>query len=139
MTRATTKVGCCGFPVARPKYFEKFSLVEIQQTFYQPPQPDTAKRWRDQAPADFEFTLKAWQLVTHEPSSPTYRRLKIPLSETQKKQLGAFRWTDAVRRAWQKTLEIAQPAILLQHRTHRPNLHLGASRPVAEQRGRRPV
>ncbi|HUW19226.1 MAG TPA: DUF72 domain-containing protein [Sedimentisphaerales bacterium] len=49
MTKATTKVGCCGFPVARPEYFEQFSLVEIQQTFYQPPQPDTAKRWRDQA------------------------------------------------------------------------------------------
>jgi len=40
------KVGCCGFGVARSKYFQEFSLVEIQQTFYQPPrQKCRAKRW----------------------------------------------------------------------------------------------
>ena len=108
MSEPLTKVGCCGFGVARPKYFQRFSLAEIQQTFYQPPKPDTAKRWREEAPDDFEFTLKAWQLITHETSSPTYRRLKMRLSERQKKQVGAFRFTDTVRRAWQTTLEIAR-------------------------------
>lgn len=94
------KVGCCGFGVARPKYFQQFSLVEIQQTFYQPPKPNTAKRWRDEAPSDFEFTLKAWQLITHEPTSPTYRRLKTQLNKKEKEQLGGFRWSAPVRRAW---------------------------------------
>jgi len=108
MSKAIVKVGCCGFGVSRQKYFQMFPVVEIQQTFYQPPKPDTIKRWRDKAPADFEFTLKAWQLITHEASSPTYRRLKMRLSETQKKQVGAFRWTDFVRRAWETTLEITQ-------------------------------
>lgn len=108
MSRATTRVGCCGFPVARPKYFQRFSLVEIQQTFYQPPRPDTVKRWREEAPPDFEFTMKAWQLITHEASSPTYRRLRIALSEKEKKQVGAFRVTDMVLRAWETTLEIAR-------------------------------
>lgn len=102
------KVGCCGFGVARSKYFQEFSLVEIQQTFYQPPKPDTAKRWRDEAPSDFEFTLKAWQLITHEPTSPTYRRLKTRLNEKEKEQLGSFRWSAPVRRAWQTTLEVAR-------------------------------
>jgi len=83
-------------------------VVEIQQTFYKPPKPETAKRWRDEAPSDFEFTLKAWQLITHEPSSPTYRRLKTPLSAKEKEQVGAFRWSDVVRRAWETTLEIAR-------------------------------
>ncbi len=48
------KVGCCGFPVRRDMYFEKFSVVEIQQTFYHPPQEKTAIRWRQAAPAGFE-------------------------------------------------------------------------------------
>jgi uncharacterized protein YecE (DUF72 family) len=108
MGEALTKVGCCGFGVARPQYFQRFLLVEIQQTFYQPPKTDTAKRWRQDAPADFEFTLKAWQLITHETSSPTYRRLKMRLSERQKEQVGAFRFTDVVCRAWETTLQVAR-------------------------------
>ena len=30
-----TKVGCCGFPVVRGRYYETFGVVELQQTFYQ--------------------------------------------------------------------------------------------------------
>lgn len=74
------KIGCCGFPVARRRYWEGLAAVEIQRTFYQPPRLETARRWRQGAPVDFEFTLKAWQLITHEASSPTYRRLRRPLS-----------------------------------------------------------
>jgi uncharacterized protein YecE (DUF72 family) len=70
--------------------------------------PQTAKRWREQTGSDFEFTLKAWQLITHQPSSPTYRRLKTVLSAKQKRQVGNFRWTDVVRRAWDTTLQIAR-------------------------------
>ena len=69
------KIGTCGFGrVNRPEYFKLFPIVEIQHTFYQPPQIETFEKWRSGAPDDFEFTLKAWQLITHEASSPTYRR-----------------------------------------------------------------
>lgn len=85
-----------------------FKLVEVQRTFYQPPRPETARRWREEAPPTFEFTLKAWQLITHEAASPTYRRLKRPLSETEWHQAGAFKPTSLVRRAWDATLEIAR-------------------------------
>ena len=105
---ASVKVGCCGFPVGRERYFQAFTVVEVQQTFYQPPRPQTASRWRDEAPDGFEFTLKAWQLITHEASSPTYRRLRMPLRERDKKQVGAFRWTGPVRRAWDETLHLAR-------------------------------
>jgi uncharacterized protein YecE (DUF72 family) len=108
MGKATMKVGCCGFGMARRKYFDQFPVVEVQQTFYQPPEPDTAKRWREDAPSDFEFVLKAWQLVTHEARSPTYRRLRTPLWEKEREQVGSFRCTDVVRRAWETTLEIAR-------------------------------
>ena len=71
-----TKVGCCGFVVSQQEYFQLFNLIEIQNTFYQLPRLQTAEKWRATAPQGFEFTMKAWQLITHEPSSPTYRRLK---------------------------------------------------------------
>lgn len=108
MAEGLTMVGCCGFPVGRKKYFQTFEVVEIQQTFYRPPGRDTVRRWREEAPDRFEFTLKAWQLITHEPSSPTYRRLRMPLSGEEKGQAGAFRWTDVVRRAWQATADAAR-------------------------------
>jgi hypothetical protein len=108
MSKAIIKVGCCSFTVARPKYFQTFLVVEIQQSFYQPPKQDTVKRWRDKAPADFEFTLKACQLITHEASSPTYRRLKEPLSQKQRGQVGSFRATEVVRWAWETTLQMAR-------------------------------
>jgi uncharacterized protein YecE (DUF72 family) len=75
------KVGCCGFPVKRETYYHTFQVAEVQQTFYQPPLLATGKRWREEAPPDFEFTMKAWQLITHEPSSPTYRRLRMKIPE----------------------------------------------------------
>jgi uncharacterized protein YecE (DUF72 family) len=108
MSAATVKVGCCGFGMAQSTYFGTFPVVETQQTFYQPPRAETAKRWRDAAPPGFEFTLKAWQLITHEAGSPTYRRLRTPLTAKDRGQVGAFRWTNVVRRAWDTTLEIAQ-------------------------------
>ena len=101
------KIGCCGFPVAREKYQEKFKLVEIQKTFYQLPKLQTAQKWRDSAPKDFEFTLKAWQLITHEASSPTYRNLRSGMSASQKKQCGSFKPTDEVFKAWEETEKIA--------------------------------
>lgn len=102
------KIGCCGFPVSHDRYYESFTVIEVQSTFYQPPRPETAGRWRGEAPESFEFTLKAWQLITHEASSPTYRRLKEELSESEKGRIGAFRWTAATRRAWDRTLGIAR-------------------------------
>lgn len=102
------KIGTCGFPLKRSQYFERFSVVEIQQTFYQPPARKTVQRWREEAPPGFEFTLKAWQLITHEPSSPTYRRLKQFISPTQIGSYGSFRPTEEVWMAWIRTEEIAR-------------------------------
>lgn len=101
------KVGCCGFPVARNRYYQTFSLVEVQQTFYQPPEPATARRWRTEAPPGFEFALKAWQLITHEPSSPTYRRLKENIPQEKRDSYGSFRPTTEVLDAWERIKEMA--------------------------------
>jgi uncharacterized protein YecE (DUF72 family) len=101
------KIGCCGFAGSQQRYLETFSAVEVQQTFYNPPQVTTAERWRANAPANFEFTLKASQLITHEATSPTYRRLRMPLSDSTAKKVGSFKPTAEVWNAWERTREIA--------------------------------
>lgn len=102
------KVGCCGFPIARARYSKMLSVVEVQQTFYQPPSSRTLEKWRSQVPAEFEFTMKAWQVITHESSSLTYRRLREPLSSHQMKEAGNFRVNSTVIEAWKRTLECAR-------------------------------
>ena len=97
------KIGCCGFPVARRRYFEQFSTVEIQQTFYQLPTLSTAHKWREEAPEGFEFTAKTWQLIAHEPTSPTYRRLRKAIPEEERKNYGSFKPTDEVFEAFEAT------------------------------------
>lgn len=112
------RVGLCGWTVSQSAYVRRFPLVEVQQTFYEPPADGVLKRWRNQVPSSFEFTMKAWQLVTHESNSPTYRRLKQPLPDDARGQVGGFRVTQAVLAAWQRTLECARilraTAVLLQ-------------------------
>ena len=102
------QIGTCGFGLAKKTYARSFSCVEIQQTFYQPPQLSTLERWRSEMPSDFEFTLKAWQLITHEARSPTYRRLKRELSASEKSAVGSFRASAIVREAWHVTVACAR-------------------------------
>jgi uncharacterized protein YecE (DUF72 family) len=102
------RIGCCGFPGGRKGYFSQFQLVEVQQTFYKMPRLETAQRWRQEAPADFEFTLKAWQLITHPPASPTYRKADIKIPSGGEGHYGFFRPSDEVHQAWETTKKFAQ-------------------------------
>ncbi len=94
--------------MSQKKYFEQFGAVEIQKTFYQPASLAGIEKLRSQAPEDFEFALKAWQLITHEPSSPTYRRLSRPVPKSKKGSYGSFKPTSEVFDAWRTTSEIAE-------------------------------
>jgi len=100
-------IGCCGWAGSQPQYFSQFPVIEIQSTFYDPPASKVAARWRMIAPPEFEFCIKAWQLITHAPSSPTYRRLRRPIDPERSGFFGSFQDTDEVWQAWLKTLEIA--------------------------------
>lgn len=100
------KVGCCGFGGAQGAYYARFPVVEVQQTFYQPPRPATLERWRARAPAGFEFTLKAWQVITHPASSPTYRRMRHPPGPSE--EVGYFRPSASVFDAWERTRAAAR-------------------------------
>lgn len=101
-------VGTCGFAERQARTFREFDILEVQQTFYQPPKAATVRRWREKAPAGFVFTLKAWQLLTHECSSPTYRRLREGFSDAELAQAGSFKWNRLTRMAWERTLETAE-------------------------------
>ena len=101
------KVGCCGFAVSFERYVKNLEVVEVQQTFYKPPKSETAEKWREKADLidkNFEFTVKAFQVITHPPSSPTYRKAKIEVSG----DVGFFNPTKEVFEAWEKTKEIAE-------------------------------
>jgi uncharacterized protein YecE (DUF72 family) len=101
------KVGCCGFPVNKKEYFKKLSLVEVQSTFYEiPAKIETVKKWKKEAPKDFEFTLKAFQVITHDSKSPTYKRLKRKFGNP--KNYGFFKNTKEVFEAWEMTREVAK-------------------------------
>lgn len=82
--------------------------MEINVTFYQLPEIKTALKWKEEAPENFEFILKAWQLITHLASSFTYRRLKEKIPENKKKNYGFFQTTDEVFKAWERTKKFAE-------------------------------
>jgi uncharacterized protein YecE (DUF72 family) len=102
------KIGLCGWTIAAQEYFRRFRVLEVQQTFYDPPAERTLVRWRESAPPGFEFTLKAWQLITHEGTSSTYRRLRRPLSQRDRADAGSFRESAVVDAGWVETLRCAR-------------------------------
>jgi uncharacterized protein YecE (DUF72 family) len=104
--KAAARVGLCGFTMAMEDYARHFPVVEIQHTFYDPPDANVMRRWLGVTPASLEYTIKVWQLVTHAITSPTYRRMKRrpdPASEP-----GFFRESSAVEEGWQRSLRCAE-------------------------------
>jgi uncharacterized protein YecE (DUF72 family) len=56
-------------------YAETFDTVEINNSFYRLPKPETYRKWRDQAPEGFCYAVKASRFLTHnkklkEPEGP---------------------------------------------------------------------
>ena len=101
----TTHVGLCGWTINAEEYFASFDVLEVQQTFYEPPSRETMARWRDTAPPGFIFTIKAWQLITHRSTSNTYRRLK---TEVNREEVGAFQVNATTMRGWKVTRDCAK-------------------------------
>jgi uncharacterized protein YecE (DUF72 family) len=46
-------------------YSRFFNAVEVNSSFYRPPNPGLVSNWVRKAPADFMFTVKLWQKFTH--------------------------------------------------------------------------
>jgi uncharacterized protein YecE (DUF72 family) len=99
------KVGCCGFPVAQERYYRSFPIVELQSTFYKLPRHSTVERWRKAAPSGFEFVVKAWQVITHPSSSPTWKRAKLTVPKPKVCKYGYLRPTAENFEAFNRTLD----------------------------------
>ncbi|MEM2094623.1 MAG: DUF72 domain-containing protein [Candidatus Bathyarchaeia archaeon] len=97
------KIGCCGFPGGMESYFKRFNVAEVQTTFYNLPRVETVRKWRQKAPESFEFTVKAWQGLTHPPGMPTWRRTRIQVPADAISRYGMLRPTPEVFEAWERT------------------------------------
>lgn len=80
------QIGCSGFyykqwkeffyPQNLPQkdwfkfYCEHFNTIEINASFYKMPTEKSLKKWFDESPTNFSFTMKAPRLITH------YKQLK---------------------------------------------------------------
>ena len=67
-----------------------------------------SQKWRKEAPEDFEFSLKAWQVITHLASSPTYRKAGLQIPVGKEINYGFFKPSEEVFEAWEKTRDVAQ-------------------------------
>lgn len=79
MPTATPRIGCAGWSIARQhahlfgpgdsalqRYATRFNAVEINSSFYRPHQAATYARWAASVPADFRFSVKMPQSISHE-------------------------------------------------------------------------
>jgi len=85
----------------------ELDAVEIQETFYRPVATERAAKWRSSAPPEFRFCVKASQFITHDASSPTYRRAGRTIPPEERATYGGFRDTPAVREGWETTRAVA--------------------------------
>ncbi|PUA34309.1 MAG: hypothetical protein B9J98_00225 [Candidatus Terraquivivens tikiterensis] len=108
--KAQVLIGCCGWAIKGGKhaYYNSLKTIELQETFYRLPKLETAKRWRESAPRGFVFNMKAWQAITHPPSSPTWRRAGIKVPEGMRENYGNLRPTRENLEAWSRTVEVAR-------------------------------
>ena len=101
------KVGTCGFPISRKRYYQEFNVIELNNTFYSIPDLDWVKKIREEAPENFEFTFKAFQGITHDVNSFTWRKSNIENHKELKGKVGYLRNTKEVFEFWEKQEEIA--------------------------------
>lgn len=47
-------------------YGSLFNSLEVNSSFYKVPKATTVQKWADDVPADFRFTYKIWQDITHQ-------------------------------------------------------------------------
>lgn len=69
-------VGTCGLPAKVKNLINKIDGVEIQETFYNPIGEKRFKKLAELTRLGLVLTMKAWQVITHPSSSPTWRRLR---------------------------------------------------------------
>jgi uncharacterized protein YecE (DUF72 family) len=95
---------------ARLRYYaEQFPLVEVDSTYYTPPNERNSVLWAARTPADFRFNVKAFSLLTQHPTrvDAIYKDLR---PETDKRNVYA-KDLDArvVDEVWERFLSALEP------------------------------
>jgi uncharacterized protein YecE (DUF72 family) len=92
-------------------YASKFSIAEIDSTFYAIPNEKTAHLWVERTPKDFVFNAKAYALLTHHPAPLS--RLPKDLREKAGKSQGNVYFRDLSPKdkesVWDRFREGMQP------------------------------
>ncbi len=94
--------------MSKEKYIKEFNLVEVQRIFYKMPRKQTLINWVNLAKKlnkNFEFTVKAWQTITHPPTSITWRKAKLVVSKNKIDKYGGLKPTEENFEAWEKIIE----------------------------------
>ncbi len=93
---------------------KEFNVVELQSTFYRIPRLTTVKKWRENSPSNFIFTVKAFQGITHPRDSPTWRKSRIRPNQNY----GEFKPTEEVYESWRATKQVCEalsaPIVIIQ-------------------------
>jgi uncharacterized protein YecE (DUF72 family) len=101
------KVGCAGFPIGQDRYWRSLSFVEAR-TGETMPRPATLSAWRAGAPAEAEFSVQAYRLITHGPDDRGFPAAGRRLSPARRGHCGAFRESLEVHEAWLATKAAAE-------------------------------
>jgi len=95
-------IGTCGFCESQKRYFQDFTCIELQSTFYRIVRLDTLKKLRKIAGEQFEFTFKVFQGITHPKKSPTWKKSNIEPDDS----VGYLNASKTVLKFWKLMLEV---------------------------------
>jgi len=90
-------------------YTSRFPIVEVDSTYYAPPNERNSQLWAARTPAAFTFNIKAFSLLTGHPTKPSalYKDLR---PETDKRNLYLKDLDEkAVDAVWERFLAALQP------------------------------
>ncbi len=101
------RLGCAGFPVGRDRYWRSFSFVEAR-TGEVMPREATLAEWRSGAPAEAEFSIQAFRLITHGREDRGFPPAGKKMTPARQLQCGGFRESLEVHEAWMSTKTAAE-------------------------------
>ena len=94
-------VGCSGLPLKRAQYYETLKAVEVLPVQEVPPRPASARRWREEAPGGFVFTMVASRLLCSPPDQLP------PGLDGDVKKYGGLQLSEEVLSLYQRTIDAA--------------------------------
>ncbi len=90
-------------------YAERFPVVEVDSTYYTPPNERNSELWVQRTPADFVFNIKAFSLLTQHPTRPTALYKDLRPEGATKNVYGKDLPAETVEKVWERFLAALVP------------------------------